>query len=125
VQENLPCCNDGLSADSAALVDALERTARRLLKEFLLPVAVQYSPTRIVVTADDAVRIDADKERRHLSVQNTSADTDVHVIFSGPNGDADLIIPPRAMWEPYRVPRGKIWLRAASGTFDVLMIEGQ
>ncbi len=85
-----------------------------------------FKQQQIVVTATvtSTKFMDQNTNRNYLLIQNNGA-TNVTVTFgAAQNGSEGIIIPPGGSYEPIKAFWDAVYLKAASGTDAVVLIEG-
>lgn len=81
--------------------------------------------SEITATATSTKFLDQDSKRNYLLILNRGA-VSVYMKFGSEHagGEVFLIIPAGGSYEPYKVPDGSVYLKAASGTAAMTILAG-
>ena len=95
-----------------------------LFSSSLMAGTILQSQADVAQDTTSAQALAANLERKYLLIQNKGAAA-VYVKFNSIHiGTEGISIPAGGNWEPSLVPLNSIWMKAASGTQTVSVIEG-
>lgn len=109
---------------------------KKLLASLLLIVGLSLTPAHaetgmklntelnLSITTTSTQALPYDKFRRYLLILNRGTDSIYVKVNSVHTGTEGIIIPYGGNWEPVIAPINSIYIKAASGTQDVIVLHG-
>lgn len=81
-------------------------------------------PVPVTATVTSTKVLDANSLRSYLIIQNTGSVSVIVKFNSVQSGTEGIVIPAGGNYEPILAPGGSVWLRSASSTAAVTLLQG-
>ncbi len=79
----------------------------------------------VTVTTGSTKEMDENLLRKYLLIQNNGTTNVIVKLASTQSGSEGVVIVPGGNWEPSKAPTSALYMKSASSTDSVLIIEGQ